>query len=186
MKYAFELNRDLFETNILNLRVVLGVVVTVIGDAVRIILDDRRKIIITKLQEADREAQEIIKKLELARNNLSTNKLQAEEIRVQAKQTVEQSTIIRQKQLNEDLKCLQTKLCQSIQVEQQRTVQILSHQVSYLSLQKAIQKIKESLSFQKSIELNEQYVHRSFLQLPYNMFIFVTSYFSNTYGKNSS
>jgi F-type H+-transporting ATPase subunit b len=165
MRPEFELNTDLFETNVLNLSVVVGVVVTVIGDAARSVLEDRQKMIILQLQEADQAVQEIEVKLEEARKCLETNKLQAQDIRTQAKKLVEQEKFLIQKQLDSNLEGLITKLTQSVQVEQQRIVKVISQQVASLSLEKAICKIKESISFSKSVELNEQYVRKRFLNV---------------------
>jgi hypothetical protein len=42
MRYGFGFNTDIFETNVLNLAVVVAIVVTVVGDAVATLLDQRR------------------------------------------------------------------------------------------------------------------------------------------------
>jgi F-type H+-transporting ATPase subunit b len=58
MRHGFGLNTNLFETNVLNLIVVVRIVVTVVGDALRNLLDQRRKVILSTLQEADKKKRE--------------------------------------------------------------------------------------------------------------------------------
>jgi F-type H+-transporting ATPase subunit b len=165
MKYLFELNTDLFETNILNLRVVIGVVVTVIGDVVKIILDDRKTIIIAKLEEADQAAREMETKLAESRENLILAKRKVQEILIQAEKTIERETSILQKQLDADLDSLTVKFCQSVYLEQRRIVKFISQQIIQVSLQNASSKLKKLLSISKSIELNEGYIRDNFLTL---------------------
>jgi len=50
LRQGFGLNTNLFETNILNLTVVIGVVIKVVGDSLRSLLDQRRKTILSTLQ----------------------------------------------------------------------------------------------------------------------------------------
>ena len=66
MRQGFGFNTDLFETNVLNLAVVVGIVVTVVGDAVQSLLDQRRQNILSTLAEADKKAREAQKRLEEA------------------------------------------------------------------------------------------------------------------------
>ena len=63
MRHGFGLNTNLFETNVLNLAVVVGVVVTVVGDAVQSLLNQRRQNILSTLAEADKKAREAQKQI---------------------------------------------------------------------------------------------------------------------------
>ena len=56
MRQGFGFNTNLFETNVLNLAVVVGIVVTVVGDAVQSLLDQRRQNILSTLAEADKKS----------------------------------------------------------------------------------------------------------------------------------
>ena len=46
MRHDFSLNRNILETNLLNLLVVFGIVVTIVGDTIGYTLEDRRARII--------------------------------------------------------------------------------------------------------------------------------------------
>jgi F-type H+-transporting ATPase subunit b len=67
MRNGFGLNTNLFETNVLNLAVVVGVVVTVVGDALSVLLKQRRETILSTLQEADDKAIEAKNRLDEAK-----------------------------------------------------------------------------------------------------------------------
>lgn len=78
---GFGINTNIFETNIINLSVVVAVVVTFVGNNLTAILDERKKTIINNLEEATQRALEAEQKLSLARTQLEQAKKKAEEIR---------------------------------------------------------------------------------------------------------
>jgi F-type H+-transporting ATPase subunit b len=55
MRHGFGFNTNLLETNVLNLRVVVRIVVKVVGESLRELLDQRRQTILSTLQEADKK-----------------------------------------------------------------------------------------------------------------------------------
>lgn len=81
MGHGFGINTNIFETNLINLSVVIGVVVSFVGGNLTAILDDRKKTIVNNLQEATQRALEAEEKLNLARTQLESAKKKAQEIR---------------------------------------------------------------------------------------------------------
>ena len=67
---GFGFNGNVLETNIINLAVVVGIVVTFVGDAIRSLLENRRQLIVNTLQQAEQRAQEAQAKLGEARAQL--------------------------------------------------------------------------------------------------------------------
>ena len=170
IRQGFGLKTDLFETNILNLTVVLGIVVTFVGDALRNLLDQRRQIILSTLQEVDQKAKEVQQRLKEAQESVETARLRAQEIRSQAVQTVEQENVIIQKILKEDLLRLQERSRQRIQLERQRMIQLVAQQVANMTLKMAEGSLLMSFSSQgsaisKQKELNDIHVRETFRQL---------------------
>jgi len=170
IRQGFGFKTDLFETNILNLTVVLGIVVTFVGDALRNLLDERRKIILSTLQEVDQKAKEVQKRLREAQESVETARLRAQEIRSQAVQTVEQENIRIQQILKEDLLRLKERGQQRIQLERQRMIQFVAQQVANMTLKRAEGSLLISFSSQSSAiskqkELNDMHVRESFRQL---------------------
>ena len=91
MKHGFGFNTNLFETNILNLVAVIGIVVIIVGDAVQSVLDQRRQNILLTLTEADKKAREARKRLEEAKKSVVCARYRAQEIRLQAIQIAEKT-----------------------------------------------------------------------------------------------
>lgn len=81
MGHGFGINTNILETNLINLSVVIGVVVSFVGGNLTAILDDRKKTIVNNLQEATQRALEAEEKLNLARTQLESAKKKAQEIR---------------------------------------------------------------------------------------------------------
>jgi F-type H+-transporting ATPase subunit b len=170
LRQGFGLNTNLLETNVLNLAVVIGVVIKVVGDSLRSLLDQRRRTILSTLQEADLKAKEANQRLEAAQRTLEEARSRVQEIRIQTVQAVEREKSVAQKQLERDLRRLRDRRDQAIQIERQRTTQLISYQVSSLALNSAETILLNSLNPQrasnlKQKELNEMYVRKTFCQL---------------------
>lgn len=170
LRQGFGLNTNLFETNILNLTVVVGVVIKVVGDSLRSLLDQRRQTILSTLQEADLKAKEAKKRLEEAQRTLEAARLRVQEIRIQTIQTIEREKSAAQKQLERDLRRLRERKDQAVQLERQRATQFISNQISTLALNSAENILLNALGSQntsrlKQKELNEMHVQKTFCQL---------------------
>jgi F-type H+-transporting ATPase subunit b len=81
--HGFGINTDIFETNIINLAVVIAIVISFVGNNLTAILEDRKKTIINNLEEATKRALEAQEKLNQARTQLELAKKKAEEIRAE-------------------------------------------------------------------------------------------------------
>ena len=170
LRQGFGFNTNLIETNVLNLAVVIGVVIKVVGDSLRSLLDQRRKTILSTLQEADLKAKEAKQRLEAAQRTLEEARSRVQEIRIQTVQTVEREKSEAQKQLERDLNRLRERRDQAIQLERQRATQFISYQISGLALNSAENILLNALnpkntSSSKQKELNEMYVRETLCQL---------------------
>ncbi len=79
--HGFGINTNIFETNIINLAAVIGIVVSFVGNNLTALLEDRRKTILNNLQEANQRAIDAQEKLNAARTQLELAKKKAKEIR---------------------------------------------------------------------------------------------------------
>ena len=170
IRQGFGFNTNLFETNVLNLIVVLGVVVTFVGDALRTLLDQRQRIILSTLQEVDQKAKEVQQRLEDAQRAVEAARNRSQEIRNQAIKTVEQENITIQEALKSDLKRIQERGRQRIKLERQRIVQSVAQQVARITLKMAESTLLTTFSSQrksrlKQKELNDMHVRETFRQL---------------------
>ena len=78
---GFGFNTNIFETNIINLAAVVGIVVSFVGKNLSSLLEDRKNTIVQNLQEANQRAIEAQEKLNAARAQLESAKKKAQEIR---------------------------------------------------------------------------------------------------------
>ena len=78
---GFGFNTNIFETNIINLAAVVGIVVSFVGKNISSLLEDRKNTIVQNLQEANQRAIEAQEKLNAARAQLESAKKKAQEIR---------------------------------------------------------------------------------------------------------
>jgi F-type H+-transporting ATPase subunit b len=151
---GFGLNTNILDTNIINLTVVLGVLVTVGGDALRSILTNRKEAILSSLQEAEQKAKDAVLQLEEAKTALSSAKSKAEEIRKQSVVAAEKEKNQILMQTEEDTKRLEQTKQEIIQLQQQTALQTLSKQVVSL----ALNQVQERLMKQKRTDSS---FHRS-------------------------
>jgi len=79
----FGFNTNILETNVLNLAVVLAVVVTYVGDALRGLLANRKQNILNNFREADQRASEAQDRLNRARVQFDQAQAKAKQIREQ-------------------------------------------------------------------------------------------------------
>ena len=142
---GFGFNGNILETNLINLSVVIAVVVSFGGDALRSLLDNRKQTILNNLQEADLKAKEAENKLVQAQAQLELAKKKAIEISKQgilnAKQEQKQS--IRQTQ--EDISRLEEVKQETIYFQQQKAISQVSQQVVSLALNQVREKLSSRL-----------------------------------------
>jgi F-type H+-transporting ATPase subunit b len=142
---GFGFNGNIFETNLINLSVVIAVVVSFGGDALRSLLDNRKQIILNNLQEADQKAKEAEEKLTKARAQLDLAKKKAIEIREQGTLTAEQEKKQSIRQTQEDLSRLEEIKQETIRFQQQKAISQVSQQVVSLALSQVREKLSSRL-----------------------------------------
>jgi len=142
----FGFNTNIIETNVLNLAVVLAVVVTYVGDALRGLLATRKQTILNNFQEAEQRASEAQERLNQARNQFEQAQLKAKQIREQAGVTIEQekNQIVRQNQ--DDIKRLSVIQQETLQFEQQKAQNELAQKLVRLALHQVREKLTQRLN----------------------------------------
>jgi len=150
---GFGFNGNILETNIINLAVVIGVVVTFVGDAVRSLLDNRKQLIVNSLQQAEQRAQEAQARLGEARAQLELAQKKAASIREQGKTNAEQEKRNYQNQTQEDTARFYELKEETIRLQQQKAVAQVSQKVIGLALAKVREKLTQRLdaTFHESV-----------------------------------
>jgi F-type H+-transporting ATPase subunit b len=142
---GFGFNTNILETNIINLAVVIAVVITFVGDALRSLLENRKQTVLNNLREADQRATEAQEKLNQAQSQLELAKTKAVEIKEQGLITAEQEKVQTIRQAEKDVLRLEELKDETIQLQQQKVLSQISQQVVTLALTKVREKLKKSL-----------------------------------------
>lgn len=138
-------NTNILETNIINLAVVLGVVISFIGDALRSLLNNRKETILKNLQEADQRANEAQEKLNQARIKFELAQKKATEIKEQSILTAEQEKKQSIRQAEQDVLRLEELKQETLLFQQQKAVSEISQQVITLALKQVREKLNNRL-----------------------------------------
>ena len=140
--HGFGINTNIIETNIINLAVVIAVVITFVGDALRELLENRKKTILQNICAADARAQEVQEKMNKAILQLEKAKEKAVEIREQgiiAAQREKNSCI---EQAEEETNRLKQTKQSAIRLQQQKAIQQISQQIVLLSVKQVRDQLK--------------------------------------------
>ena len=125
----FGFNGNILETNILNLGVVLGIVVSLGGDTLRSLLSNRQEGISKNLQQAEERAQEAKQRVLEAKSQLEKAQKKAVEINEQGKATVDKEKKDSVNRKKEELFRLTEKKEQILHVEEQKAVSQVYNQL---------------------------------------------------------
>ena len=142
----FGFNTNILETNVLNLAVVLAIVITYVGDALRGLLANRKQTILNNFREADQRASEAQDRLNQARLQLEKAKTKADEISQQAVFTVDQEKKQIISQTQEDIKRLSLLQQQTLKFEQQKAQNELAQKLVRLALHQVREKLNQRLN----------------------------------------
>nr|YP_009105534.1 CF0 subunit I of ATP synthase [Lobosphaera incisa]AIT94209.1 CF0 subunit I of ATP synthase [Lobosphaera incisa] len=142
---GFGFNGNILETNIINLTVVIGIVVSFGGDALRSLLENRKQIILNNLQQADQRAKEAQEKLQQAKTQLELAKNKASEIRQQGNITAEQEKKQCIRQTQDDIMRLEEFKQNTLRLQQQKAINQVSQQVVSLALTQVKEKLNNRL-----------------------------------------
>jgi F-type H+-transporting ATPase subunit b len=143
---GFGFNGNILETNIINLSVVIGVVVSLGGDALRSLLDTRKETILKNFEEAKQRSEEAREKLALASQEVENAKIKANEITQQTASLLEKERQMYAQQLESETKRLATLKEETLTFQEQRAKFQISNQIIALAVEKVEQTIKSRLT----------------------------------------
>ena len=141
---SFGFNGNILETNILNLGVVLGVVVSLGGDALRSLLQNRKQTISKNLEQAEKRAREAKERLVQAQSQLKTAQQKASDIQKQGKITADKERQDSSRRKKEEIFRLEEKKEETLRVEEQKAVSQVYRQL----VNRVMDKVKSRLNSQ--------------------------------------
>jgi F-type H+-transporting ATPase subunit b len=143
---GFGFNGNILETNIINLSVVIAVVVSFGGDALRSLLETRRQTIIRNFEDAKQRSTEARDKLTKAMAEISQAKIKASEIRQQIVSILQKERLLSSEQLKNETSRLQTLKQETLRFQEQKAKLKVSNQIVTLAVQQVEKKIKKRLT----------------------------------------
>lgn len=165
--HGFGFNTNILETNVINLAVVIAVVVSVVGDAVRELLNTRKETILSNLREADNRATQAQEKRELAVKQLEEAKTKALKIREQGIFAAEQEKKMCISKAEEDYARIIQGKEDIIRLQQQKAVEQISKQIISLAVETVQTKLETKANKPFQIQMNtfkSAFLEQSFLK----------------------
>nr|YP_009144047.1 ATP synthase CF0 B chain [Wollemia nobilis]AKE36601.1 ATP synthase CF0 B chain [Wollemia nobilis] len=140
---GFELNTNIFETNIINLSVVLGVLIYFGKGVYNLLslsnlLDNRKQKILSTIRNSEELCKGAANQLEQARARLREVEKRAGEIRLNGYSQIEQEKEDFIKAASANLEQLEESKNETVHFEQQRAIEQVRQQVSHQAVQRAL------------------------------------------------
>jgi len=157
---GFGINTNIFETNIINLAAVVGIVVSFVGNNLSALLEDRKKTILSNLEEAKKRALEAQEKLSNAKAQLESAKKKAQEIRQEgiARATSEINTVVSQHEIR--LSKLDEFKNETVQFYQQKAFKDAYLYVVTRIMTRVRERLNRGLNSTYHVDVNNFYVSR--------------------------
>lgn len=153
---GFGFNTNILETNVINLSVVIAVVVSLGGDALRSLLENRKQTILNNLKQVEERAFEAQERLNKAKLQLELVQTKALEIRKKGSLASEQEKLQALRQIQQDISRLEQTQQDTIRFQQQKAISKLCQQVVTLALHKVNRKLTGvPLTFQVHKDVND-------------------------------
>nr|YP_009511996.1 ATP synthase CF0 subunitI [Araucaria angustifolia]AXI97923.1 ATP synthase CF0 subunitI [Araucaria angustifolia] len=135
---GFELNTNIFETNIINLSVVLGVLIYFGKGVLSNLLDNRKQKILSTIRNSEELCKGAANQLEQARARLREVEKRAGEIRLNGYSQIEREKEDFIKAASANLEQLEESKNETVHFEQQRAIEQVRQQVSRQAVQRAL------------------------------------------------
>lgn len=140
------------------LLVVIGVVISFVGDALRSLLVNRQQLILANLSEADKRAQKAQDKLIEAKAQFEAAKVKAEEISKQGIITLNKDKNNSQIQTEEMIQRLDKLKQETLLSQQQKALKLLSRKVIQSSLAQVQEKLQNRIDYKFQTSINNFYI----------------------------
>jgi F-type H+-transporting ATPase subunit b len=141
------LNLDLFETNVINLGVVIGVLIYIGGDLLDSILQTRKETILKNLNDAKERFEQACSDLAEAKDQLQLAKREVGEIQTQTNAAKIQRFKILLDRAKEEKTRFQESQALSLEIEEAKSISRLCYECSDRALLGAKDKVKTRLRF---------------------------------------
>nr|YP_009130606.1 CF0 ATP synthase subunit I [Tydemania expeditionis]CEO91136.1 CF0 ATP synthase subunit I [Tydemania expeditionis] len=153
LNQSWGIQTNIFETNIINLAVVIGVVIFFVGDAVKSLLAKREESILVNLQQAQQRANEMEQNYSNAQIKFQKASDEVIEISRQTEESIKKQEKQYKIQISRDLQRLEEFQKSTIYYQQQKVEKQILQRIIDFALEKVNKKFEKKLTqnVQKSI-----------------------------------
>lgn len=145
-KGGFGLNLDIFETNLINLAILIGIVVYFGRKVLGQILSERRAKIAQAIQEAEARQKKAAATLSEQQQKLAQAQASAERIRKEAEERTRSAKDAIMSQAAKDIQRLKDTAAQDLSSEQERVIAELRRRIAAMAMERAETQIKAQLN----------------------------------------
>lgn len=158
---GFGINFDIFETNLINLAIVVGVLVYFGRGFLGKTLGDRRSAIEAAIKEAEQRKKQAVSALAEQQQKLAQAQGEADKIRASAQQAAEAARAEIMAKAAQDMQRMREAASQDISADQARVINELRQRVAAL----AIQRVESELPSRLNDSVQQQLIDRSIAML---------------------
>lgn len=142
---GFHLNFDIFETNLINLAIILGVLFVYGRKFISNLLEERKSQIVAELEDAENRAKTAQEALVKAQKDLEQAQMQAVKIREDAKAAAEKTKTEILSKGRQEVEKLKASAVKELNSEQAKVVAELKKRVAQLALEKVEAQLRSRL-----------------------------------------
>jgi F-type H+-transporting ATPase subunit b len=158
---GFGLNFDILETNLINLAIVIGVVVYLLGGFLKKSLADRKDQIETAIKDAEKRKQDAAAALAEQQQNLAQAQTEAARIRSDAEESAKSARDAILVQAEQDIERMRATAAQDVSTQQERVIRELRQQIAAMAMQRA----EAELSSRVNDDLQQRLTNRGIAML---------------------
>lgn len=162
---GFGLNLDLFETNLINLAILVGILFYFGRKVLSNILNERQSNIATAIQEAEARSKEAKIALSQAQEQLTQSQAEAQRIRKSAEENAQKAKEALLAKAAQDVERLKQTAAADLNTETERAIAQLRQRVATLALQKVESQLKGGIAD----DAQQSLIDRSIAQLGGNV-----------------
>jgi F-type H+-transporting ATPase subunit b len=156
------INTDVFETNIINIGILVALLFNVVGASLKSAMLERKESIVTSVQAAEQSVSEAKERLEEAQTQLSQSKLVIDKICSDKALTIKSIVQNNQERAIEEIERQANSTKLAIVYKEQQVLREVKEQISTLALSRVITTLKESLTIDNHVKLLDNSIEKVF------------------------
>lgn len=157
---SFSINTDIFETNLINIVLLVAVLFNVVGDALKASMLERKEKILSGVKDAEQRLSEASERLQEAKKQLEQSKLIIDKIKSDNKTTKRSIAVSGRDRAQVELDRQTASASLTIVTKEQQVLREVKEQVLDLALGRVLNTLKDDLTLDRHITLLDDSIAR--------------------------